>query len=42
MCPDGHCVILANLDTDLRYRLDLDGTLTPFPFGEVIGSFTIP
>ena len=42
VCPDGHCVILVNPDNDLRYRLDLDGTLTPFPFGEIIGSFTIP
>jgi hypothetical protein len=41
-CPDGHCVILVNLDNEMRYRLDLDGTLTPFPHGEVIGSFTVP
>ena len=42
MCPDGHCVILVNLDNEMRYRLDLDGTLTPFPHGEIIGSFAVP
>lgn len=42
VCPNGECLFLEDLDTGLVYRLDLDGTLTSFPFGEIIGSFTIP
>jgi len=41
-CPDGKCLFLENLDSTLRYRLDLDGTLTAVPYQEIIGTFSIP
>lgn len=41
-CPDGSCMFLEDLDTDLQYRLDLNGQITPLHFGEIIGAFSVP
>jgi hypothetical protein len=41
-CPDASCLILFKDEVYSRYRLDLDGTLTPLPYEKVIGSFSIP
>jgi hypothetical protein len=41
-CPDASCLIIYTDELYSRYRLDLDGTLTPLPYEKVIGSFTIP
>jgi hypothetical protein len=41
-CPDAHCLIIYMDEFYSRYRLDLDGTLTPLPYEKVIGSFSIP
>jgi len=41
-CPDSSCMIIYSEETLTRYRLDLDGSLTPLPYEKVIGSFSIP
>jgi hypothetical protein len=41
-CPDASCLIIYMDEAYSRYRLDLDGTLTPLPYERVIGSFSIP
>jgi hypothetical protein len=41
-CPDASCLIIYTDEFYTRYRLDLDGTLTPLPYEKVIGSFSIP
>ena len=41
LCPDGDCVIFEG-DQQSRYLLDLDGTPTPLPFGQVTGTFAVP
>jgi len=42
VCPDGGCLFLEDIESGSVYRLDLDGALTPFPHGEIIGSFSVP
>ncbi len=41
-CPDASCLIIYSDEFYSRYRLDLDGTLTPLPYEKIIGSFSIP
>jgi hypothetical protein len=43
-CPDGSCLFLFQHDSELNWRLNLDGSLSIMPFGGdvIIGSFSIP
>ena len=43
-CPDGSCLFLFQFDSEINWRLNLDGNLQVLPFrGDVIiGSFHIP
>ena len=44
ICPDGSCMFIFQYDSEINWRLNLDGSLQvlPFPGDVILGSFRIP